>query len=100
MKRPKEQQPRWPQVAFPHVFHDGVVLSSQLYYILLHTKMSSSSSAAETRSHSAMFKRAKQLEHWNESDTNRAATEPRTSLTRARVRGQRQIQGCRRLMAA
>ena len=53
----------------------------------------SSSSAAETRSHSAMFKRAKQLEHWNESDTNRAATEPRTSLTRVKVRGQRQIQG-------
>ena len=62
---------------------------SQLY--ILHLKMSSS--AAETRSHSAMFKRAKQLEHWNESDTNRAATEPRTSLTRTRVRGQRQIQG-------
>ena len=53
----------------------------------------SSSSAAETRSHSAMFKRAKQLEHWNESDTHKASTEPRTSKQRARVQGRRQIQG-------
>jgi len=55
------------------------------------------SSSAETRSHSAMFKRAKQLEHWNESDTHRASTEPRTSSKLIRVAGRRQIQftdGC------
>ena len=52
-----------------------------------------SSSAAETRSHSAMFKRAKQLEHWNESDTHRASTEPRTGRAVSRVKGHRQIQG-------
>ena len=40
-----------------------------------------------------MFKRAKQLEHWNESDTFRASVEPRTSSKLHRVHGRRQIQG-------
>ena len=40
-----------------------------------------------------MFKRAKQLEHWNESDTCRASVEPRTSSKLHRVHGRRQIQG-------
>jgi protein phosphatase 1 regulatory subunit 12A len=34
-------------------------------------------SSAETRSTSALFKRAKQLERWNESDTSREPTEPK-----------------------
>jgi len=34
----------------------------------------------ETRSNSAMFKRAEQIKRWQESETNKESAEPRTSL--------------------